>query len=113
MYAAGFLEGHLTAERTWDAFLTMRDYFTKPEGMGADIERPMKWCVAGWLAGCGRLGGWALVTRMGAWVGGAARARPGGGDPAAPALSACLPACPPMLSPTSAHACWAPGLEQD
>ncbi|KAI3424367.1 hypothetical protein D9Q98_009920 [Chlorella vulgaris] len=39
--AAGFLEGYLTAERVWDNYVNMRDYFLK--GMGAEIEEPMLW----------------------------------------------------------------------
>lgn len=41
LQAAGFLEGYLTAQRIWDSFLNMRDYFKA--GMGAEIEKPMRW----------------------------------------------------------------------
>jgi hypothetical protein len=41
LFAAGFLEGYLTAERIWDSFVNMRDYFTS--GMGAELEEPMEW----------------------------------------------------------------------
>ncbi|EFN51549.1 hypothetical protein CHLNCDRAFT_140007 [Chlorella variabilis] len=40
LQAAGFLEGYLTAQRIWDSFLNMRDYFKA--GMGAEIEKPMR-----------------------------------------------------------------------
>ncbi|PSC74620.1 Phospholipase B-like 1 isoform A [Micractinium conductrix] len=41
LFAAGFLEGYLTAPRIWDSWVNMRDYFN--EGMGAETERPMRW----------------------------------------------------------------------
>ncbi|KAL4431400.1 hypothetical protein ABPG75_006656 [Micractinium tetrahymenae] len=41
LYAAGFLEGYLTAQRIWDNWVNMFDYFTK--AMGAEVEDPMRW----------------------------------------------------------------------
>ena len=45
LFAAGFLEGFLTAERIYDNYVNMRDYFTGAAGMAADIRTPMKWWV--------------------------------------------------------------------
>ena len=51
LFAAGFLEGFLTAERVYDNFVNMRDYFTGAAGMGAEIQTPMKWWAsARWAA---------------------------------------------------------------
>ncbi|KAL4421804.1 hypothetical protein ABPG77_009610, partial [Micractinium sp. CCAP 211/92] len=41
LYAAGYLEGYLTAHRIWDNWVNMFDYFTK--AMGAEVEEPMRW----------------------------------------------------------------------
>lgn len=51
LYAAGFLEGYLTARRIWDNWVNMFDYFTR--GMGAEVEQPMRWIQEqdSWLRG--------------------------------------------------------------
>ena len=41
LYAAGMLEGHLTAERVWDNWTNMKDYFLNV--MGAEVDAPMRW----------------------------------------------------------------------
>ncbi len=43
LFAAGFLEGYLTAERIYDNWVNMKDYFLHV--MGAEVEEPMQWWV--------------------------------------------------------------------